>query len=103
MSRAISVSIPHDLGRAEARRRVDAGFDSFSQHMGAAAGVLTRSWSGDRLDFAFRALGQAVTGVVDVGDSAIRIEVLLPELLAMVAERLKGKLRREGQLLLEKK
>jgi putative polyhydroxyalkanoate system protein len=103
MSRPISVIIPHDLGRAEARRRVDEGFAGFSRHMGAAAGALQRTWAGDKLDFAFRALGQGISGVIEVEDKAVRLEVLLPELLAMMAETLKGRLRREGQLLLEKK
>lgn len=103
MSKAITVSIPHELGRSEARRRIDDGFASFSQHMGAVAGVLSRSWTGDRLSFAFAALGQKVTGTIDVEDSFIRLEVLLPNLLAIMADKVKGRLRKEGQILLEKK
>jgi hypothetical protein len=103
MSKAITLTLPHELGRAEARRRIDEGFASFSQHMGAAAGVLTKSWSGDQLSFAFQMLGQGISGTIDVEDAAIRLEVLLPNLLALVADKVKGRLRKEGQLLLEKK
>ena len=103
MSKAITLSIPHELGRSEARRRIDEGFASFSQHMGAAAGVLSKTWTGDQLDFAFAALGQRVTGKIDVEDTSIRLEVLLPNLLAMMADKVKGRLRKEGQLLLDKK
>jgi putative polyhydroxyalkanoate system protein len=103
MSKAVTLMIPHELGRAEARRRVDEGFASFSQHMGAVAGVLSKTWNGDRLNFAFAALGQKISGVIDVEDAAIRMEVLLPSLLAMMAEKVKGRLKTEGQLLLEKK
>jgi hypothetical protein len=103
MSKAVTLSLPHDLGRAEARRRIDVGFAGFSRHMGAAAGGLSKSWSGDRLSFVFQALGQSISGTIDVEDAAIRIEVLLPELLALVADKVKGRLRKEGQLLLEKK
>jgi hypothetical protein len=103
MSKAITLTLPHELGRAEARRRIDAGFESFSQHMGAAAGVLTKSWVGDRLSFAFQALGQSVSGHIDVEDAAIRLEVLLPNILALMGETVKRRLRKEGQLLLEKK
>lgn len=103
MSKAITLTIPHELGRIEARRRIEDGFASLSQHMGAAAGALSKSWSGDRLNFTFAALGQKVAGTVDVEDDAIRLEVVLPNLLAMMAGKVKGRLRKEGQILLEKK
>ena len=103
MSKAATLTLPHELGRAEARRRIDEGFVSFAQHMGGAAGALERSWSGDRLRFVFQALGQRVSGTIDVEDAAIRLEVLLPNLLAVAAETVRGRLRREGQQLLEKK
>jgi len=103
MSKAITLTIPHELGRAEARRRIDEGFASFSQHMGAAAGVLSKTWAGDRLSFALAALGQRISGTIDVEDTAVRLEVLLPNLLAVLAEKVRGRLKKEGQLLLEKR
>lgn len=103
MSKAITMTIPHELGRVEARRRVDAGFASFSQHMGAVAGALSKDWSGDRLNFRFAALGQSISGKIDVEDGAIRLEVLLPGMLGMLANKVRGRLKKEGQLLLEKK
>lgn len=103
MSKVITVTIPHELGRAEARRRIDDGFASLTQHMGAAAGVLSKTWTGDRLSFGLSALGQRISGTIDVEDAAVRLEVLLPNLLAMMADKMKGRLKKEGQLLLEKK
>jgi hypothetical protein len=55
------------------------------------------------LAFGFAALGQKITGTIDVEDGAIRLEVLLPNLLAMMADKVKRRLKSEGQLLLEKK
>lgn len=103
MSKPITVTIPHELGRAEARRRIEEGFGRFASQMGGAAGALTKSWEGDRLDFSLTAMGQAISGVIDVAESAVRLEVVLPNLLAMVAGKLKGRLQKEGQTLLEKK
>lgn len=103
MNKAVTVTIPHELGRAEARRRIDEGFARFAQHMGAVAGALSKSWTGDRLSFSFAALGQSISGTIDVEDAAVRLELLLPNLLAMMAGKLKGRLQKEGQLLLEKK
>ena len=103
MSRAVTVSIPHALGRSEARRRIDEGFGDFSRHLGGGAGALSKSWTGDRLDFSLQAMGQAISGFLDVADDAVRVEVLLPGFLAMIAGKVKGTLQKEGQLLLEKK
>lgn len=103
MSKAITLTLPHELGRAEAKRRIEEGFASFTRSLGAAAGVLTKTWSGDRLTFALQTLGQGISGTIDVEDAAVRMEVLLPTLLAVVAEKMRGRLQRDGQLLLDKK
>jgi putative polyhydroxyalkanoate system protein len=102
MSKAVTVTIPHELGRAEARRRVEAGFGDLSRHLGGL-GAVTRSWDGDRLSFSFAAMGQAISGAIEVADRSVNLEVILPNLLAMMAGKVKGRLQKEGQLLLEKK
>jgi putative polyhydroxyalkanoate system protein len=102
MSKAVTVSIPHELGRAEARRRVEAGFGDLSRHLGGL-GAVSRTWDGDRMSFSFAAMGQAISGAIDVADHSVRLEVVLPNVLAMLAGKVKGRLQKEGQLLLEKK
>ncbi|MFI4963916.1 MAG: polyhydroxyalkanoic acid system family protein [Caulobacterales bacterium] len=97
------MTIPHQLGRAEARRRVDEGFADLSRHLGGAAGALDKRWDGDRLSFAFTSLGQSISGYVAVAETDVTIEVLLPGVLAMIAGKVQGTLRKEGQLLLTRK
>jgi putative polyhydroxyalkanoate system protein len=104
MSKPITVTIPHQLGRAEARRRITEGFASIAQSFGPqAAKALKTHWQGDRMDFSLAAMGQAITGHVDVLDAAVDLQVLLPDMLALMAGSVKGRLQREGQLMLEKK
>jgi hypothetical protein len=103
MSQPVTVTIPHQLGAAEARRRIDSGFADFSSHLGNAPGSVERSWQGDTLSFTLTSFGQAISGRVVVADTQVVVEVLLPGFLAMLANKVKGTLRREGQLLLEKK
>jgi hypothetical protein len=103
MSKAITLTLPHELGRAEARRRIDEGFGSFARHLGAVAGSVTKTWTGDHLTFRLAALGQEIKGSMDVEDTVVKMEVLLPNLLAMLANRMRGRLESEGQLLLDKK
>lgn len=103
MSKPITVTIPHQLGRAEARKRIDEGFADLSRHLGGSAGALDKSWEGDRLNFSLTSFGQSITGHVAVAEALVTVEVLLPGFLAMIAERVRGTLQKEGQLLLTKK
>ncbi len=102
MSKPIIVSIPHRLGKEEALRRLKPGLT------GAAASfpvlkVDEEIWSGDRLTFRVRALGQAAAGTVDVADDHVKLEVTLPWLLQKFAEIAQTAIRARGKLLLEKK
>lgn len=97
------MTIPHQLGLVEARRRVESGFGELSRHLGGAAGALEKVWEGDRLNFRLQSMGQAIAGHVAVSETAVVIEVLLPGFLAMIAGKVRGTLQKEGQLLLERK
>jgi len=100
MATPISISIPHQLGRAEARRRVEGGFANILRQLPGSGGTCSERWDGDRLTFSVSGLGQTVSGVVDVLDAAVTMELELPGLLGMVADGLKERLRKAGQLLL---
>jgi hypothetical protein len=102
MSQPIVVSIPHKLGQAEALRRLQGGLTR------AAAGfsvlqVDEEQWSGNRMTFRVRALGQAASGFIDVAEDHVRLEVTLPWLLQKFAQVAQGVIRTRGNLLLEKK
>jgi hypothetical protein len=66
-------------------------------------GEVKSSWSGDVLNYAVETMGQTVSGRVDVGDASVRIEVVLPGFLGMIAGSLRGRLQKQGELLLEDK
>ena len=103
MATPISISIPHQLGRAEARRRIETGFASIVRQLPGSGSTCVERWDGDRLTFSVTGLGQTVSGVVDVLDAAVTMEIELPGVLGMIASRLKGRLQKAGQLLLTKK
>ena len=58
------------------------------------------SWTGDRMDFRVRALGQVASGLVDVADDHIRLEVTLPWFLKRFADGVEKAIRSRGRLLL---
>jgi hypothetical protein len=101
VAKPVTVSIPHQLGRIEAKRRIDEGFADLSRHLGAGAvAQVQREWRDDCMSFAFVTLGQAISGHVTVADLTVTVEVLLPGFLAMIAGKVKGAVKKEGQLLL---
>jgi hypothetical protein len=103
MATPITISIPHQLGRAEARRRIEVGFAKIVQQLPGSGGACSERWDGDRLIFSVGALGQTVAGVVEVLDAAVVMEIELPGVLGMIASGVTGRLQKVGQLLLTKK
>jgi putative polyhydroxyalkanoate system protein len=103
MSRTVVVSVPHKLSRTEARHRLEQGFSRLTQQLGGRMMAMEESWDGDRLDFRAAALGQTITGHLDVLDDVVRIELELPAFLASLADSVSGRLKSEATLLLEKK
>jgi putative polyhydroxyalkanoic acid system protein len=98
MSQPIVVTLPHRLGKAEALRRLKASLQSG----GAGLFVFKNQWSGDHLDFRTSLLGQSTTGTVDVAEDHVRLEVQLPWLLSMLANKAKALVEKQGKLMLEK-
>lgn len=102
MAHPLKVEIPHQLGRAEARRRIENGFQNLVHQLPGGTGTCTQRWEGDRLMFSVTAMGQTAPGSVDVRDTVVAIEIELPGLLGQIAGAFKGKLQKAGQLLLTK-
>lgn len=96
----IRIDLPHRLGAEEARRRIDGRIGSLQDHIPAAADVRA-AWSGDRLGLTVAALGQEVNAALDVHDTFVRVEVLLPPALGFFRGVIEAGLRRGGETLLE--
>ena len=103
MATPLVVTIPHQLGRAEARRRIENGFGKIVEALPGGAGRCSQRWESDRLVFAIVAVGQTVSGTIDVLDAAVTMEIRLPGVLGLIASGFKSRLQRAGQLLLTKK
>jgi hypothetical protein len=103
MSDPVTVSVPHKLGREEAVRRLKSGLERAHGQFGALISIDRQEWSGDTLRFQMRALGQSAAGTITVFEDSLRIEVVLPWLLARAAEKILPTMRKQATLLLEKK
>ena len=103
MSKPLVVSVPHQLGRDEAVRRLKDGFRWAREKYGPVVSIQQEDWTGNHLAFRVATLGQAASGVLDVSDTDVTLSVELPWLLARFAEKAQTMLQRQGHLLLEKK
>jgi hypothetical protein len=103
MSKPFIVSIPHQLGKDEAVRRLKTGLGGVRTNYGHLFSVDEEVWTGDTLQFRVSAIGQAVSGTIDVAQDHVTLQVYLPWLLAKIAEAVQPLIRKEGTLLLENK
>jgi putative polyhydroxyalkanoate system protein len=82
---AIPFDIPHDLGREEARRRIESGLPKLAQHI-PGGGTVDATWNGpDALTLAIVAMGQKVAVDMAVGEANVSGTVKVPMMLAMMS------------------
>lgn len=98
----ISVDLPHQLGAAEARRRIEQSMGGLTRHLPPGA-TAQPSWTGNRLDLNITAMGQEVRAAVDVLDAVVRVQLLLPAALSFFGHAIEKGVRRAGTSLLEDK
>jgi hypothetical protein len=103
MAAPLVVSIPHNLGKEEALRRLKSGIETAAAKFGQLFSVQEETWSGDRLQFRVAAMGQTASGTIDVAEDHVRLEIVLPWLLAKVAQQIQRVVQSQGTLMLEKK
>lgn len=101
--KTIDVSIPHRLGKADAKARLQAGTQQLRSQFGAQLAQVNETWVNDHADFSFTVMGQSLTGRLDVEEAAIKVSVDVPWMLAILADKVKGKIETEGRKLLERK
>jgi len=101
MSKPGVVDIPHSLGREEARRRIEKGAATIADRIPGGTAEVRSAWEGDRLTLAVTAMGQSVSGHIDVFDDRAHAEISLPFMLSLFADKIEEKLRKHGPKLLK--
>ena len=102
MSQPLLVSIPHRLGRQEARRRLDSGIGRLRSELTALLTGLDYHWEGNTLNFVASAMWQRITGRIEVLDDVVRVELDLPWLMQLLRDTIAKQVRGRGVALLEK-
>lgn len=96
----LTASIPHQLGRVEAKRRIQEQLGVLRQQHASLFTDLQENWTGDTMAFSICAMGQTVTGQMTVDEQMLHLAVNLPWLLKMMAAPIKHRLELEGKKLL---
>ena len=100
MSQPIAVDLPHNLGKEEARRRIANNIHRLHEHLPGGAKVES-GWTGDQLNLKVDALGDSVQAAIDVEETKVHLQVLLPGMLGMFSGVIQAMLQKKGDLLLE--
>lgn len=94
--------IPHKLGRAEAKRRIENGLPALEKHI-PGGGTVTASWTAeDRLALQISAMGQAVGVAIEVEDALVRGEIEVPLMLSMMSSAIRDFVEKSSRIMLEK-
>ena len=85
---AIDISVPHQLGQAEARRRVEKFMENVQRDFAGYVSEVGGQWAGNQLNFHFGTGGVNITGTLKVEEDLVHVNVPLP----MMAMLFKGKI-----------
>ncbi len=100
MSQSIALDIPHKLGKAAVRERLDRGIGKIGRAI-PGGGSVTHDWDGDTMNFTVAALGQAMVCKATVFDDKVHAVVDLPPMLALFAGKVREVLGQELPKLLK--
>ena len=97
----MQVPIPHNLGREEARRRMQANSHRMGEGIPGGMAQVETSWpSEDRMAMNIAAMGQVVRGYVDIEERQILFVIDLPPALSFIEPIVAGAIRQSGQKML---
>ena len=102
MPKPLVMTISHELGREEAKRRLQNSVGQIRAQLAPFTTSLDHQWTDDRLTFHIIALGQRVAGNIDVLDDSVRLELLLSGVLGWIGERIGRRIQKQAALMLEK-
>lgn len=100
MTAPIEIDLPHKLGRAAARARIEAGAGKMASFIPDGT-VSEHRWDGDTLSFTVEALGQRVASRLTVMDDKVHCVFDLPPFLALFADKIRARLAKDGPKLLK--
>ena len=90
------IAVPHRTTKEKARRIIDQRMQQLEKQYGHYASDVEKNWSGDRLDFAFKAKGFSGKGSLEITDSEVIIDGKLPLIAKPFEPRIKSTIEKEA-------
>lgn len=87
MSKSIVITVPHALGKDEARRRIALEIEQLKSVYVDKLAHSEVNWTGDAANIRVVALAQELRAQIDVAADTVRLEIILPWLLVSLAGR----------------
>ena len=99
----MKVALPHDLGREEVRRRLKDRSHEIADYIPGGMADVETSWpSEDVMELSVKAMGQGITGNVEVEDEQVIFRIDLPPMLSFVKPMIESAIRSNGTKMLAK-
>ncbi|MDX1945428.1 MAG: polyhydroxyalkanoic acid system family protein [Pirellulaceae bacterium] len=96
----IRLAVEHDLGREQARLRVERFIDEVRREYGDRISDVRGQWSADLLEFSFIASGLTIRGALTVEEQHVRIIGPLPLAASFFRGMIEQTMRQELEKLL---
>ena len=96
----VNVTVPHALGTAEARSRIEQAIAEARTRYADRVSDLSERWEGDRGEFSARAMGFNVKGRIAVGPDQVEINGDIPLAAAMFKGQIEAMIRERATKLL---
>jgi hypothetical protein len=97
----LTMSIPHQLTREEAKRRIQEGLDQARRQFSGVLGQVEGRWDRYTLDLTVVGAGQDITARALVEERTVEVAVALPWMLALLAGRVRREIERHARQLLQ--
>ena len=97
---SLEMSIPHQLGQEEARRRIQELLPKMKSDYGEQIKDLQEEWNGNIGRFSFSVMGFAVSGTLTVNQSSVDLDGNLPFAAAFFKGKIKSVIEEKAQEIL---
>ena len=101
MTRPLNITLPHDLGREEAARRMRDRVGELPDHLPGGVATVEHRWiTADRMALDVAALGAQIAVQVEARDTAVVLTLTLPPLLQPFRSAIETAVEKRGAKLL---
>ena len=90
------IAVPHRTTKENARRIIEQRLAQLERQYGHYASDMEKNWSGDRLDFGFKAKGFSGKGSLEITDTEVIIDGKLPLIAKPFEPRIKSQIEKEA-------